>query len=597
MTEDEIKVLRRKVQEGEEALQRAGQYGLQLLDDKMDLHNKLEEQRIEMSNVIEALEQEKYSLQRDVELKARMLESLRSEFDLVRNQQKHQMEQQQTLLERSHALELSDLKNKLEKMKTDLEEAQLAEKQMRHKLDQQSEALNSKTEELRVLTERAHETMSSEILELQMQKMDMESAMATLEQELQEARYKEEQLHLANTTLQRQLERLTEEKEEREREAVSCYNSLEKAREANQDLQIQLEQVLQQAQDPNSKGNSLFSEVEDKRAEMERQLKSMKRQHESLQKQHALTKQHMHRMKMQIATLMQLQGNRADPAQLERLQFMLSDKNNEIESLMMKVRELEKAKVSLMTVKDQHPPAPSKEGEVMDETYYTDLLKMQLSNSKKDAEKLKDELSMARMKALSESQRVLELERKLYGTEQALKQRHSDNMRLQVKLEELKMKYIPNEVNKVQVQKRRREKFPLAVPEEKSAPSKEETATMDIEPSKGSSTEEKTLSHPVEKPVVIPLQSAQPSEPNPVMSRESKSVRICEDPPVCIPDAPRSVPTSACQPFSFLLRCVNFTVFVIFLFLGFMRTLAPRPSLPSLPLPLRNPVARRHLIP
>uniref|UniRef100_A0A8C1GNK2 Protein Spindly n=1 Tax=Cyprinus carpio TaxID=7962 RepID=A0A8C1GNK2_CYPCA len=703
--EDEIKVLWRKVQEGEEALQRAGQYGLQLLDDKMDLHNKLEEQQIEMSNVIEALEQEKFSLQRDVELKARMLESLRSEFDLVRNQQKHQMEQQQTLLERSHALELSDLKNKLEKMKTDLEEAQLAEKQIRHKLDQQSEALNSKTEELRVLTERAHETMSSEILELQMQKMDMESAMATLEQELQEARYKEEQLHLANTTVQRQLERLTEEKEEREREAVSCYNALEKAREANQDLQIQLEQVLQQAQDPNSKGNSLFSEVEDKRAEMERQLNSMKRQHDSLQKQHALTKQHMHRMKMQIATLMQLQGNRADPAQLERLQFMLSDKNNEIESLMMKVRELEKAK---------HPPAPFKEGEVMDETYYTDLLKMQLSNSKKDAEKLKDELSMARMKALSESQRVLELERKLYGTEQALKQRHSDNMRLQVKLEELKMKYTPNEVNKAQVQKRRREKFPVAVPEEKSAPSKEETATMDTEPSKGSSenteeknishpghpmrsrlseslripqsaflmrpgqcqplhanpspfccavstlqsllllctgskctivmylevnkaqvqkrrrekfpvavpeeksapskeetatmdtepskgssenTEEKNISHPVEKPVVIPLQSAQPTEPNPVMSRENKSVRISEDPPVCIPDAPRSVPTSACQPFSFLLRCVNFTVFVIFLFLGFMRTLTPRPSLPSLPLPLRNPVSRRHLIP
>lgn len=49
---------------------------------------------------------------------------------------------------------------------------------------------------------------------------------------------------------------------------------------------------------------------------------------------------------MQIATLMQLQGNRADPAQLERLQFMLSEKNNEIESLMMKVRELEKEKVS-----------------------------------------------------------------------------------------------------------------------------------------------------------------------------------------------------------------------------------------------------------
>ncbi|XP_065126462.2 protein Spindly [Paramisgurnus dabryanus] len=537
--EEEIKALRRKVHEGEEALQRAGQYGLQLLDDKMDLHNKLEEQRIEMSDIIETIEQEKYTLQREVELKARMLESLRSEFDIVKNHQKHQLEQQQTLMERDHALELSDLKNKVEKMKTDLEGAQLAEKQMRHKLDQQSEALHNKTEELRVLTECAHETMSSEILELQVQKMEMESAMATLEEELQEARYKEEQLCLANTTLQRQLERITEEKEEREKEAVSCYNALEKAREANQDLQIQLEQVLQQAQDPNSKGNSLFSEVEDKRAEMERQLNSMKRQYESLQKQHTLTKQHMHRMKMQIATLMQLQGNRADPAQLERLQFMLSEKNNEIETLMMKVRELEKEK---MIVKDQHPSVQSKETELVDVTYYTDLLKMQLTNSKKDADKLKDELSMARMKALSESQRVLELERKLYGAEQALKQRHSDNMKLQVKLEELQMKYTPHVLNKGQVQKRRREKFPVDVPEVKSTPSKEETVTMDTEPSKSSSenAQEDKCSPPIEKPVVVPLQPAHTSEPNPVLPRESKSVRICEDPPICIPDPPRS---------------------------------------------------------
>ncbi|XP_056625019.1 protein Spindly [Triplophysa dalaica] len=542
--EDEINVLRRKVQAGEEALQRAGQYGLQLLDDKMDLHNKLEDQRIEMSNIIETVEQEKYSLQREVELKARMLESLRSEFDLVKNHQKHQLEQKQTLMERNHALELSDLKNKVEKMKTDLGEARLAEKQIKHKLDQQSEALHSKTEELRVLTERAHETMSSEILELQVQKMDMDSAMATLEQDLQEARYKEEQLNLANTTLQRQLERLTEEKEEREKEAVSCYNALEKAREANQDLQIQLEQVLQQAQDPNSKGNSLFSEVEDKRAEMERQLNSMKRQHESIQKQHALTKQHMHRMKMQIATLMQLQGNRADPAQLERLQFMLSEKNNEIETLMLKVRELEKEK---MAVKDQHPSVQGKETELVDETYYTDLLKMQLTNSKKGADKLKDELSMARMKALSESQRVLELERKLYVAEQGLKQRHGDNMKLQVKLEELQMKYTPHVVNKGQVQKRRREKFPVDNPEEKSTPSKEETVSMDIEPNKSLSenTGGKNISPPVEKPVVVPLQPAQTSEPNPVVPRESKSVRICEDPPVCIPDTPRS-PVSDC---------------------------------------------------
>ena len=51
-------------------------------------------------------------------------------------------------------------------------------------------------------------------------------------------------------------------------------------------------------------------------------------------------------MQVQIATLMQIQGSRADPAQLERLQSMLTEKNGEIQSLMTKVQRLEKVEVS-----------------------------------------------------------------------------------------------------------------------------------------------------------------------------------------------------------------------------------------------------------
>ncbi len=107
------------------------------------------------------------------------------------------------------------------------------------------------------------------------------------------------------------------------------------------------------------------------------------------------------------------------------------------------------------------------------------------------------------------------------------------------------------------------------------------------------------------KPSVIPLRGRlwsrcslhNPQNPNPCeLPRESRSVRICEDPPVCIPVAPRSVPTYACQPFSFLLRCVNFTVFVIFLFLGFMRTLTPRPSLPRSTAASQEPCSSKELI-
>ncbi|XP_063046652.1 protein Spindly [Engraulis encrasicolus] len=531
MASSELEVLRRKLKEKEEACQKAAQYGLQLMDDQLNLQMQLDEQRKEMANAMEALEQEKYSLQREVELKTSMLNSVQSEFEEVKKHQRHLLEQQEAELGRNHAHELGDYKNKLERTKVELEEAQLAEKQLRHKLEVQGETLSSKTEELRAMTERAHETMSSEIMELQLQRMDMESAMADLRQELQEAQYRDQQQQLALSNLQRQLERLTEEKEEREKEAVSCYNSLEKARETNQELQIQLDQLLQKEQDPNSRGNSLFAEVEDKRAEMERQMIGMKVQYQSLQQQHAFSKQQMHRMKVQIAALMQLQGSGADSEQLERMQSLLSQKNAEIEALLTKVRQLES---------DQHMNAVNAlclPGDTQDQTYYTDLLQMKLSNSAKENEQLKKDLSLQMMKAFSESQRVMDMERKLFGTQQALKQSQGDNIKLQVKVEELRLKYEPNEVGKGRVQKRTREKLPVDVPLENQEPNLEVPAPPAKEAEmascpKASASAPSSRPSPQETTVANPQQPTQP--------RETKCVRISEEPPVTIPKQPRS---------------------------------------------------------
>lgn len=50
-------------------------------------------------------------------------------------------------------------------------------------------------------------------------------------------------------------------------------------------------------------------------------------------------------MQVHIATLMQLQGSRVDPAQMERLQSMVSEKNGEIQDLMIKLQRLEKLEV------------------------------------------------------------------------------------------------------------------------------------------------------------------------------------------------------------------------------------------------------------
>uniref|UniRef100_A0A3Q1G7C5 Protein Spindly n=1 Tax=Acanthochromis polyacanthus TaxID=80966 RepID=A0A3Q1G7C5_9TELE len=418
MSAEDVELLRRQLREKEDQVHQAAQAGLDLLNQQVELQNQLDNQRVEMTNALEALEQDKYSLQKEVELKTRMLASLHSDYDCVKSQQEQQLQEQQEHLERNHSVVLNELQNKMLRLQSALDESQLNEKQLKHKLEVQTETLNQKMEELRGLNEQTQSSLTSEMMEVQMKVMELENIKEQLEQNLQESQFREQQLEVASSSLQRHLQRVTEEKEEREREAVSCFNALEKSREANRDLQVQLDQVLQQAQDPDSRGNSLFAELEDKRAEMERQLISMKVQYQSLQKIHGFSKQQMQRMKVQIATLMQLQGSRADPAQLERLQAMLAEKNGEIQSLMSKLQRLEKVE---MLLKSQ-PPPPAEGGDLQDETYYTDLLKMKLDNSVKEVERLGDELSLQRMKSLSESQRALELERKLFTSERLLKQ-------------------------------------------------------------------------------------------------------------------------------------------------------------------------------
>ncbi|XP_032192956.1 protein Spindly isoform X3 [Mustela erminea] len=453
MEADIIADLRCKLKEVEEERLKAAQYGLQLVESQNELQNQLDKCRNEMMTMTENYEQEKYTLQREVELKSRMLESLSSECEAIKQQQKTHLEQLKEQLSRSHGQEL-------EKLKAELDEARLSEKQLKHKVDHQKELLSCKSEEMRIISERVHESMSSEMLALQIELTEMESMKTALKEEVNELQYRQEQLELLSTNLMRQVERLKEEKEEREKEAVSYYNALEKARVANQDLQVQLDQALQQALDPNSKGNSLFAEVEDRRAAMERQFISMKVKYQSLKKQNAFNREQMQRMKLQIATLLQMKGSQTEFEQQERLLAMLEQKNGEIKHLLGEIRNLEKFK-SLYESTESKLSANS--GAPEDNTYYTDLLQMKLDNLNKENESTKGELSIQRMKALFESQRALDIERKLFANERCLQVSQSENMKLRAKLDELKLKYEPEEKIEVPVPKKRREVLPVDI--------------------------------------------------------------------------------------------------------------------------------------
>ncbi|XP_028612339.1 protein Spindly [Grammomys surdaster] len=471
--EADTTVLRKKLKECEDERLKAAQYGLQLLERQTELQSQLDKCHEEMMVTAENYNQEKYALQREVELKSRMLESLGCECEALKQQQKTQLEQLEMQLHRSHRQEVNDLKNKLENLKVELDEARLSEKQLKQKLDHQGELLSHKSEELRLMSEqRVLNSMSSEVLALQTELTEVEGVKNALKEEVNELQYKQEQLECLNTSLLHQIDRLKEDKEEREREAVSYCNALEKARIENQDLQVQLSHVFQQAADPNSKGNSLFAEVEDRRAAMERQLNLMKDKYQSLKKQNAFTRDQMNKMKLQISTLLRMRGSQTEFEQQERLLAMVEQKNGEIKHLLGEINKLEKFK-NLYESMESKPSTSDNACTVEDSTYYADLLQLKLDKLNKETESIKGELSIQRMKALLESQRALDIERKLFANERHLQLAESENMKLRAKVDELKLKYEPEEKIEVPVLKKRREVLPfdITTPEETAAAS------------------------------------------------------------------------------------------------------------------------------
>lgn len=60
-------------------------------------------------------------------------------------------------------------------LQSSLEESQLNEKQLKHQLEVQSESLNNKVEELRALSEQAHTSITSEMVEVEVKVAELEN--------------------------------------------------------------------------------------------------------------------------------------------------------------------------------------------------------------------------------------------------------------------------------------------------------------------------------------------------------------------------------------------------------------------------------------
>lgn len=73
-------------------------------------------------------------------------------------------------------IKLSCMLCKILRLQSSLEESKLNEKQLKHKLETQTEKLNNKLEELRALNEQTGCSVTSEMMEVQIKIIDLENA-------------------------------------------------------------------------------------------------------------------------------------------------------------------------------------------------------------------------------------------------------------------------------------------------------------------------------------------------------------------------------------------------------------------------------------
>ncbi|XP_072026858.1 protein Spindly-B-like [Amphiura filiformis] len=419
--------------------------------------------------------------------KDNMEKNQENELENQRVQLLREAEQQREHELVKHTRIVQQLQTKLDAQQADIEMAGITEEQLRETTLKQEEMLKCAHDKLSTLEGVLPVDDNEELMTLRQTCNILKSEKDYLEMELKKVEDKLEQMSFLMDTKDQRVEAMTKEVEEERHQAISNFNALEKCRETVTDLQVQLDVARMETMGHEKKGNSLFAEVEDRRKQLEKKVISMKTKLDASQQQLTLKKQQLSKLKYQIAGLLEMGGGRADAAQLERLEQALNQRNGEIQILNSKIAQMEqKQNVSV----DKHLDAFCKKftgtgqqqsGGAQVDSDLMDLVKLKLKEANDKNEKLTAELKTERLQEMMSKDSLLRAERRLYQAESEADRLRAANIKLNLKLDELRSKYnIPDpEAVRQKAPQYYIEKIPLPTdePEEKPTESSEPAET------------------------------------------------------------------------------------------------------------------------
>ena len=369
----------------------------------------------------------------------RQLEARKEERDQDEEERwsKREMVWKAKLAEADIALQTVESREKILKERLEVSEKQLSEA---------SEVMNQSA---------GGQTMSLELAELQSNNMELVQEKQRLESEVLVAKSETNESVARGQAAVARAELLQRELEEAQCSITSYCRTVEDLKTEVMELQAQLDAKEIDNLNQDGKGNSLFSEVNDRREKVETQLKIYEEKFNVLKKNYDVKMAELQKTKMHNVKLLSIAGSgRNDSGQVSRLEELLGAERNRNKILRERLDTLDK-----LSVREDPIPGVSgqTEGDSEDQTFVPhtqsdeySYLSTLLKQTKEANTDLKKQLQLQMRQSLEDGDMVRELTRRVNMLDSSSQKLRAENYSLKIQIDELKCKKGDQKVTKTE---------------------------------------------------------------------------------------------------------------------------------------------------
>ncbi|KJE91121.1 hypothetical protein CAOG_02305, partial [Capsaspora owczarzaki ATCC 30864] len=273
--------------------------------------------------------------------------------------------------------------------------------------------------------------------------------------------------------------------QEHEAQIISLTNTIESQRQRVEDLELECSLEADRRAGKMQTGRSVFSDVEDRRAELERQLASTTSTLRQLAKSFDLARLQNQKLNAQLNNMLQMQGSKADQAKMTRLEQDNAQLQSETRQLCLQIELLEddKKHIQSQLVKaravmgtgsssaSSGSKSSSSSGRVIGEfgagglsaehSAYIEYLETEAETARAALATSKKELRTRQMLQLNDINRVRDLETQSYRQATQIEELRKENVQLKIKLDEtLLMQQVESSTNGIEPQQSQQSQQP-----------------------------------------------------------------------------------------------------------------------------------------